>query len=168
MTENEIKRRLRNLQRRIIIRTESDKRDFEALELVLAKLTTEMPEEKIDQITSKIKNVILNGGIYINRAEHEEESDDQRAAVPELLDIICSLHNELYREIKGQYYDYMFHWANLGWMGSIDDGLFKEKKSPSEDQMEKGRKVVKWLMQGMEEGKKMKEQEDENGQNTRQ
>lgn len=44
-----------------------------------------------------------------------------------LLNLLVSLHNELYKEVTGNYYDYMFHWANLGYGGDPDDGMFKEE-----------------------------------------
>lgn len=30
----------------------------------------------------------------------------------DLICIIASLYNELHKEVTGEYYDYMFHWAN--------------------------------------------------------
>ena len=44
----------------------------------------------------------------------------------ELLDLVCSLHNELYKEVTGEYYDYTFHWANLGYGGEPNDCMFKD------------------------------------------
>ena len=41
MTKEEIKRRLLNMERRISIRTEQDKRDFEALEMIIWALSQE-------------------------------------------------------------------------------------------------------------------------------
>ena len=44
-----------------------------------------------------------------------------------LLKIIASLHNEYYKAVNGEYYDYMFHWVNKTTGGSIDDNIFKSK-----------------------------------------
>ena len=52
-------------------------------------------------------------------------SEDEKFDV---LDVIASLHNVIYQEVTCEYYDYMFHWANLGYGGDPDDGLFKEEK----------------------------------------
>jgi hypothetical protein len=80
-----------------------------------------MTNEKLKEITGKVADVIREGGFIL-----EGISDYDKY---ELLDIIASLHNELYNEVTGQYYDYMFHWANHGYGGVPDDGLFKEKKN---------------------------------------
>ena len=44
----------------------------------------------------------------------------------DLLEIIASLHNILYKEVTGEYYDYMFHWYNKVAGGSLEDGLYKK------------------------------------------
>ena len=82
-----------------------------------------MTYEKLKEITGKVADVIKEGGFIL---EDECLSDYDKY---ELLDIIASLHNELYKEVTGQYYDYMFHWANHGYGGVPDDGLFKENKN---------------------------------------
>lgn len=43
-----------------------------------------------------------------------------------LFNVIASLHNELFAEVTGSYYDYMFHWTNKGGYDDIKDDLFKE------------------------------------------
>ena len=58
-------------------------------------------------------NDIIRGG-----ADEPEETD--------LCYIIASLHNMLYKEVTGEYYDYMFHWANKVGAWVYDD-LFKEE-----------------------------------------
>lgn len=78
-----------------------------------------MTEKKLDEITTKIVEVIEDGQKILLLG-----SDDEKM---EMLDVIASLHNELYKEVTGEYYDYMFHWANLGYGGCPDDGLFKEE-----------------------------------------
>lgn len=49
----------------------------------------------------------------------------------DLLEVIASLHNMLYKEVTGEYYDYMFHWANKvgGW---VYDDMFKPEKEKRE------------------------------------
>lgn len=68
---------------------------------------------------------IEGAGIITNLLEGSEEEKEETTG--HLMDIIASLHNELYKEIKGEYYDYMFHWANLGYGGCPNDALFKEE-----------------------------------------
>lgn len=77
-----------------------------------------MTNDKLDEITTKVIDTVRNGGDLIwNHNEYKTAS---------LIDLVVSLHNELYKEVTGEYYDYMFHWANLGYGGDPDDGLFKE------------------------------------------
>ena len=45
--------------------------------------------------------------------------------VPWLIDVVASLHNELYKEVTGDYYDYMFHWANKAGYNNVVDDYFK-------------------------------------------
>ena len=64
-----------------------------------------------------INNVIQNPDFVFDLgAEHNIE----------LLEIIASLHNILYKEVTGEYYDYMFHWYNKIAGGSLEDGLYKK------------------------------------------
>ena len=44
----------------------------------------------------------------------------------DLLEIIASLHNILYKEVTGEYYDYMFHWYNKVAGGTLGDSLYKK------------------------------------------
>lgn len=44
----------------------------------------------------------------------------------DLFDVLASIHNELYKTQKGEYYDYMWHWANKC-LADCNDGLFKGK-----------------------------------------
>ena len=70
-------------------------------------------DKKLDYITLKVKEALLN---FLDIEPYE------------LMDLVVSLHNELYKEVKGKYYDYAFHWANLGYGGYPNDSLFKEDK----------------------------------------
>lgn len=92
-----------------------------------------MTEEKLTEITTWIiKNIMRNDqimfepyvrGSYIRGDNIYEEAD--------LIEVIASLHNMLYKEVTGEYYDYMFHWANKvgGW---VYDDLFKKEEEKRE------------------------------------
>ena len=43
----------------------------------------------------------------------------------DLLGIIASLYNELHLSVTGEYYDYMFHWANKCG-ADVEEDLFKD------------------------------------------
>jgi hypothetical protein len=47
----------------------------------------------------------------------------------DLLEVIASLHNELYKAVTGDYYNYMFHWVNKitgGYWEHLDDKYMEE------------------------------------------
>lgn len=50
----------------------------------------------------------------------------------DLIDIIASLHNEYYKSVHGEYYDYMFHWYNKATAGICVDSLFKKYRKEIE------------------------------------
>ena len=91
-----------------------------------------MTEEKLSDITVKVSNIFENAEFYncvfCKHGGKECIECQKENTVYELLNIIASLHNELYKEVTGKYYDYMYHWANLGYGGSPDDCLYKENK----------------------------------------
>ena len=90
-------------------------------------LRPRMTKEKCDEITEKIRRLFLNGGtLFADVIEGDKE--EKMHVVACLLDYIASLHNELYKQVFGKYYDYIYHWANLGYGGSPNDGLFKDQK----------------------------------------
>ena len=108
--------------------------DHEALgKIPYMDLRPRMTEDKLNEITSRVCDIFRHTEFYdctfcdkgMGRdcIECEEEH-----TVYFLLDVIASLHNELYKQVKGKYYDYMFHWANLGYGGSPNDSMFKDKK----------------------------------------
>lgn len=98
-----------------------------------------MTEDKLNEITSRVCDIFRHTEFYDctfcdkgmggDCIECEEEH-----TVYFLLDVIASLHNELYKQVKGKYYDYMFHWANLGYGGSPNDSIFKDWKEGEEDE----------------------------------
>lgn len=82
-----------------------------------------MTKEELDNITQWIKESIMRD-IYIM---HEDiiRGDNEYQKV-DLIEVIASLHNMLYKEVTGEYYDYMFHWANK--IGSwVYDDMFKKE-----------------------------------------
>lgn len=84
-----------------------------------------MTSEKLKEITEKVKDTFVQALYIIECAESDEQYD--------LLDLIASLHNELYREVTGKYYDYAFHWTNKGGYNGIDDSIFKEVNHGEEE-----------------------------------
>lgn len=68
-----------------------------------------------------IDNVFRNEEYYML---HDEETMNDM--MWNLMEIIASLHNEYYKAIHGEYYDYMFHWVNKMNCGSIIDDIFKK------------------------------------------
>lgn len=82
-----------------------------------------MTERKLNEITEKVADIFICKALSYLSTDNMEEKED---AFFDLLDVVASLHNELYKEVTGEYYDYMFHWANHGYGGSPKDFLFKE------------------------------------------
>ena len=87
-----------------------------------------MTKEELDNITVYIKdNVMSNSRIMF---EDAVRGDDKYYDV-DLIEVIASLHNMLYKEVTGEYYNYMFHWANK--VGSwVYDDLFKKEDEKRE------------------------------------
>lgn len=83
-----------------------------------------MTKEELDNITIWIKeNVMRNNKIMF---EETIRGDDGYQDI-DLIEVIASLHNMLYKEVTGEYYDYMFHWANK--VGSwVYDDIFKPEE----------------------------------------
>lgn len=79
-----------------------------------------MSEEKVADIGNwLIDNIFYNGSVYWKLAECEID----------VLGIIASLYNELYLSVNGEYYDYMFHWANkIGGNCDLNEDMFKRKE----------------------------------------
>lgn len=93
-----------------------------------------MTEEKLTEITTRVMDIFRHLEFYdcIFCTNPDCIGCQEKHTVYDLLDMIASLHNELYKQVKGEYYDYSYHWANLGYGGSPDDSLFKEKDGESE------------------------------------
>ena len=68
-----------------------------------------MDKDKLDKITRDlIENYFRNEDIIYPDMNVDEMED----IILDLLEVIASLHNELYKVVTGSYYDYMFHWVN--------------------------------------------------------
>ena len=94
---------------------------------------SKMTKQKLDEITSRVTAIFSKAEFYdcvwCARDDPAYCLDcEKNDTVYNLINIIASLHNELYKEVTGKYYDYMFHWANLGYGGSPDDSMFKDKE----------------------------------------
>ena len=90
-----------------------------------------MTREELDNINNItyyiIENVMRNSKIMF---EDAVRGDGDYYDV-DLIEVIASLHNMLYKEVTGEYYDYMFHWANK--VGSwVYDDLFKKEDEKRE------------------------------------
>ena len=76
-----------------------------------------MNKASLDALTSDlIDNVIQNEDFVFDTGDCNID----------LLEIIASLHNILYKEVTGEYYDYMFHWYNKVAGGTLEDDLYKK------------------------------------------
>ena len=77
-----------------------------------------MTKENLDTLTSDLIDNVIQNKNYVFDLGAEYNID--------LLEIIASLHNILYKEITGEYYDYMFHWYNKIAGGSLEDSMYKK------------------------------------------
>ena len=84
-----------------------------------------MTKEKLNAITTYMKeNVWRNDEMMFTM--NTDDVGDIDVNFWKLVDIATSLHNELYKEVTGDYYDYAFHWTNkIGACAPIDD-LFED------------------------------------------
>ena len=87
-----------------------------------------MNKDKLDKITSSlIENYFRNTDVIFSGV-HYDTVEEMEELVDDLLEIIASLHNELYKVVTGNYYDYMFHWVNkvTGGMWEHLDDKYKD------------------------------------------
>jgi hypothetical protein len=83
-----------------------------------------MSREHLKNIREYLINNIISNPDYLFSDEVRGETDEDA----DLLEIIASLYEVLHREVTGEPYDYMFHWANKE-MGWVESDLFtKEEK----------------------------------------
>lgn len=81
-----------------------------------------------DKQLDKITDVLVNG-IFRNPELMYPDMPDFSYQGTEyyLTDIIATLHNYLHEAVKGERYNYMFHWANK--IGAVcEDDIFSEEK----------------------------------------
>lgn len=85
-----------------------------------------MSDEELTKIREYIiDNIILNDYIMFNDCCRGRDDKDV-----DLVEVIASLYEVLHREVTGEEYSYMFHWANkIG--AAVYDDLFLNK---SEDE----------------------------------
>lgn len=88
-------------------------------------------EKELEQTTNEksitkwlIDNVFRNEKYYM-----PQDNATMEDMLWDLMIVIASLHNEYYKVVNGEYYDYMFHWVNKMNCGSIDDNIFKNKEN---------------------------------------
>lgn len=88
-----------------------------------------MTREELDNITHWIKNNIMRDSNIM--FDDNIRGDCYEFQDIDMIEVIASLHNMLYKEVTGEYYDYMFHWANK--VGSwVYDDLFKREDEKRE------------------------------------
>lgn len=83
-----------------------------------------MSKEQLDNIRDYIVNNIMRNPDFIYSDEIRGYDEDDT----DLLEVIASLYEVLHREVTGEPYNYMFHFANKvgGWVA--DDLFTKEEK----------------------------------------
>ena len=81
-----------------------------------------LDKKKLDKITRDlIENYFRDEDVIW---PDTADADKVEGLVCNLLEVIASLHNELYKVVTGSYYDYMFHWVNKvtgGYWDHLDD-----------------------------------------------
>ena len=97
---------------------------YEQLEKECEDDKERMTKEELDNITHWIKNNIMRDSNIM--FDDNIRGDCYEFQDIDMIEVIASLHNMLYKEVTGEYYDYMFHWANK--IGSwVYDDLFKKE-----------------------------------------
>lgn len=88
-----------------------------------------MTEKELENVKSfLVDNIFRNPTIMFSDERMNSEKDEE-----DLPYVIASLYELLHREVTGEPYSYMFHWANK--IGSwVEDDLFiKEMKDNEKD-----------------------------------
>lgn len=71
-----------------------------------------MTEKQLNNLTYWLReNVFQNTDIMYNDWLWDQEIDKDNVDT-DLIDIIATLHNIIYKLVTGASYDYMFHWCN--------------------------------------------------------
>lgn len=80
-----------------------------------------MKMKKLEKIRNFIIDGVMREPAYMFSEKIRGTTDDDI----DLIEIIASLYEELHREVMGEPYDYMFHWANK--CGSwVESDLFEK------------------------------------------
>ena len=83
-----------------------------------------MTKERLNSITYYMRqNVWRNPDLMF--AMNTDDVNEIDEYFWKLIDIATSLHNELYKEVTGEYYNYAFHWTNKIGACDPEDDLFK-------------------------------------------
>lgn len=62
---------------------------------------------------------------YASGGRSYREDEDRKDRISNLLAMVASLYNLLHKEVKGEKYEYFFHWANK--VGSwVEDNVFDD------------------------------------------
>lgn len=107
-----------------------DDNDFQPYKLIAkgTPLKEHMTRDKLDVITYWIREHIMrSSNIMFDDAIRGNDINQDI----DLIEVIASLHNMLYKEVTGKYYDYMFHWANKAGSWVYDD-MFKPEEEKRE------------------------------------
>lgn len=67
-----------------------------------------MTMKKLEKIRNYIIDNIIREPKYMFSEAYRGTTDNDT----DIIEIIASLYEELHREVTGEPYDYMFHWAN--------------------------------------------------------
>lgn len=71
-----------------------------------------MTEKQLNELTYWLReNVFKNTDIMYNEWLWDQEIDKDNVDT-DLIDIIATLHNIIYKLVTGESYNYMFHWCN--------------------------------------------------------
>lgn len=82
-----------------------------------------MEEGQLKAIRDFIVNYIMRDSYVM----YSDEARDMGRHHIDLIYVIASLYEELHKQVTGEPYEYMFHWANK--VGSwVEDDLFSEEK----------------------------------------
>lgn len=90
-----------------------------------------MSEEELNQICAwLITNIFIDSSVMFNDNVRECQTEDGKSI--DMTEVIASLFNLLHKEVTGQKFNYMFHWANkVG--ASVDENMFDDMKAESGD-----------------------------------
>ena len=82
-----------------------------------------MTEKQLSDITTKIKDDIVRNSEVMYAAYSKVTPEEVDDVIWMLQNVVCTLHNLLYKEVTGKAYDYWFHWANkIG--RNVDENCF--------------------------------------------